>query len=56
MPGKTKGAGKKTHTQNPGKEEGYEALSQHLEGKAWAILQGYTQKVCIQPDISKARI
>ena len=37
LPGKTKGAGKKTCTQNPGKEEGYEALSQCLKGEAQAV-------------------
>ena len=37
LPRKTKDAGKKTHTQNPGKEEGYEALSQHLKGKARSV-------------------
>ena len=34
LPGKTKGAGKKTRTQNPGEEEASEALSQHLKGEA----------------------
>ena len=37
LPGKTKGVGKKTCTQNPGKEEGYEALSQRLKGEARAV-------------------
>ena len=37
LPGKTKGMGKKTHTQTPGKEEGYEALSQHLKGEARTV-------------------
>ena len=34
LPGKSKGVGKKTRTQNPD-EEAVEALSQHLKGKAW---------------------
>ena len=37
LPGKTKGAGKKTHTQNLGEEEGFEALSQHLKGEARSV-------------------
>ena len=37
LPGKTKDVGKKTRTQNPGEEEGFEALSQHLKGKAQAV-------------------
>ena len=37
LPGKTKGTGKKTHTQNPGEEEGYDALSQRLRGEARAV-------------------
>ena len=37
LPGKTKGTGKKTCTQTPGEEEGYEALSQCLKGKARTI-------------------
>ena len=37
LPRKTKGTGKKTRTQTPGKEEGYEALSQHLKGEAQTI-------------------
>ena len=37
LPRKTKGAGKKTRTQNPGEEEAIEALSQHLKGKAQSI-------------------
>ena len=37
LPRKTKGAGKKTRTQNPGKEEAIEPLVQHLKGEAWSI-------------------
>ena len=37
LPGKTKGAGKKTRTQNPGKEEAIEALVQHLKGEARSV-------------------
>ena len=37
LPGKAKGAGKKTRTQNPGEEEAIEALSNYLKGEAWAV-------------------
>ena len=37
LPGKTKGAGKKTRTQNPGEEEAIDALVQRLKGKAWSV-------------------
>ena len=37
LPGKTKGVAKKTRTQNPGEEEGFEALSQRLKGEARAV-------------------
>ena len=37
LPGKIKGIGKKAHTHNPSKDEGFEALSQHLKGEARAI-------------------
>ena len=37
LPGKIKGMGKKARTHNPGKDEGVEALSQHLKGEARAI-------------------
>ena len=37
LPGKTKGAGKKTRTQNQGEEEAIEALSQRLKGEAWSV-------------------
>ena len=36
-PGKIKGMGKKACTYNPGEDEGFEALSQCLKGKAWAV-------------------
>ena len=34
LPGKIKGMGKKARTHNLGKDEGFEALSQHLKGEA----------------------
>ena len=37
LPGKTKGAGKKTRTQNPGKEEAIDALVQCLKGEAQSV-------------------
>ena len=37
LPGKTKGAGKKTRTQNLGEEEAIEALVQHLKGEARSV-------------------
>ena len=37
LPRKIKGTGKKGHTHNPGKDEGFEAVSQHLKGEAWAV-------------------
>ena len=37
LPGKIKSTGKKAHTHNPGKDEGFEALSQHLKGDAWVV-------------------
>ena len=37
LPGKVKGMGKKTHTHNPGEDEGFEALSQHLKGEARSV-------------------
>ena len=37
LPGKTKSMGKKSRSQNPGKDEGFEMLSQCLKGKARAI-------------------
>ena len=37
LPGKTKGVGKKGHTQTPDEEEALEALCQHLKGEAWSI-------------------
>ena len=37
LPRKTKSMGKKSHSQNPGKDKGFEMLSQCLKGKAWAI-------------------
>ena len=37
LPGKVKGMGKKTRTNNPGKDEAIEALSQRLKGKAWSV-------------------
>ena len=37
LPRKIKGTGKKAHTHNPGKDEGFEALSQHLKGEARAV-------------------
>ena len=37
LPGKIKGMGKKARTHNPGEDEGFEALSQHLKGEARAI-------------------
>ena len=36
LPGKAKGMGEKARTHNPGKDEGFEALSQWLKGKALA--------------------
>ena len=37
LPGKVKGMGKKTHTHNPGEDEGFEALSQRLKGEARSV-------------------
>ena len=37
LPGKIKGIGKKAHTHNPGRDEGFEALSQCLKGEAQAV-------------------
>ena len=37
LPGKTKGAGKKTCTQNPDEEEAIDALVQRLKGEAQAV-------------------
>ena len=37
LPGKVKGAGKKARTHTPAKDEGFEALSQCLKGKAQAV-------------------
>ena len=37
LPRKIKGIGKKACTHNPGEDEGFEALSQHLKGEAWAV-------------------
>ena len=37
LPGKIKGTGKKARTHNPGKDEGFEALSQRLKGEARAV-------------------
>ena len=37
LPGKIKSMGKKARTHNPGEDEGFEALSQHLKGEAWAV-------------------
>ena len=37
LPGKVKGAGKKTRALTLDEDEGMEALSQHLKGEAWAI-------------------
>ena len=37
LPKKIKGMGKKACTHNPGEDEGFEALSQHLKGEARAI-------------------
>ena len=37
LPGKTKGAGKKGHTQTPDEEEALEVLCQRLKGEAWSV-------------------
>ena len=37
LPRKVKGTGKKTRTHNPGEDEGFEALSQHLKGEARSV-------------------
>ena len=37
LPRKIKSTGKKARTHNPGEDEGFEALSQHLKGEAWAV-------------------
>ena len=37
LPGKIKGMGKKAHTNNPGEDEGFEALSQCLKGEAQSV-------------------
>ena len=37
LPRKMKGMGKKTRTHNPGEDEGFEALFQHLKGEACSV-------------------
>ena len=54
LPGKIKGTGKKARTDNPGEDEGFEALSQHLKGEARAVQ--YNLKLAILTEYQNLHI
>ena len=54
LPGKTRGAGKKAHTQTPGEEEAIEALCQRLKGEAHSVQ--YNLELAILTDYQNLHI